>query len=94
MTTIHCNPRNEIYGDTLGGMLAQMTANVSYPGAIPPPPGVTPDLEHPHSGRQTLAMSVAITCIVLASLFFFTRAYVKLRIIRIILAEDGMYDAR
>lgn len=70
-----------------------MASNVSYPGAIPPPPGVIPDLKHPHGSRQQLAFGIAITCIGLASLFFFTRVYVRLRIARAILPEDGMHEA-
>jgi hypothetical protein len=71
-----------------------MTSNVSYLGGIPPPPGVIPNLQHPHGSRQQLALGIAITCIGLASLFFFTRVYIKLRITRAILAEDGTHDAR
>ncbi|KAH8748457.1 hypothetical protein F5883DRAFT_436465 [Diaporthe sp. PMI_573] len=70
-----------------------MASNVSYPGAIPPPPGVIPDLKHPHGSRQQLAVGIGITCIGLASPFFFTRVYVRLRIARAILPEDGMHDA-
>ncbi|KAH7400408.1 hypothetical protein BKA64DRAFT_481412 [Cadophora sp. MPI-SDFR-AT-0126] len=65
-----------------------MASNVSYPGAIPPPPGVIPDLKHPHASRQQLAVGIAITCIGLATPFFFTRVYVRLRIARAILPED------
>ncbi|KAK7224206.1 hypothetical protein V2G26_012209 [Clonostachys chloroleuca] len=65
-----------------------MASNVSYPGGIPPPPGLIPDLERPYGSRQQFALGIAITCIGLASLFFFTRLYVRLRITRAMLAED------
>jgi hypothetical protein len=70
-----------------------MASNVSYPGGIPPPPGLIPDLERPYGSRQQFALGIAITCIGLASLFFFTRLYVRLRITRAMLAEDGVHNA-
>ncbi|CAI6097183.1 unnamed protein product [Clonostachys chloroleuca] len=70
-----------------------MASNVSYPGGIPPPLGLIPDLERPYGSRQQFALGIAITCIGLASLFFFTRLYVRLRITRAMLAEDGVHNA-
>lgn len=69
-----------------------MSAEPSYPGAIPPPAGVTPALDDPPDARRTLLLAWVILCNVLAIFFFFTRMYVKFWVTRKILAEDGMLD--
>ncbi|KEY69343.1 hypothetical protein S7711_08411 [Stachybotrys chartarum IBT 7711] len=66
-----------------------MASNADYPGAIPLPPGATASVEHPYDCRQLLTLATACICIGLASLFFFTRVYVKIRILRTVLLEDG-----
>ena len=61
-----------------------------YPGAFPPPPGVTPDLENPRdAGRLANIVCLAI-CDVLVTVLFATRMWVKLRITKNVLAEDGL----
>ena len=56
-------------------------------GVIPPPPGVTPNFEHPayHSGG---IVPIAAVFIPLAAIFMILRVYTKLRIIRVFGLED------
>lgn len=61
-----------------------------YPGAFPPPPGVTPNLTHPpDAGRKALIAGLTV-CLILITMLFSVRAFVKIRITRRILMEDGM----
>lgn len=64
-------------------------ADEEYPGAAPPPPGVTPDLDNPHdSGRRQL-LGWLIACNALALIFFAVRAYAQVWMRHRILLEDG-----
>lgn len=59
-----------------------------YPGAFPPPPGVTPELnDPPDAGRQGAIAGLAI-CLAVATILFAVRVFVKLRITRRLLLED------
>ncbi|KAL9567484.1 hypothetical protein ACKAV7_008434 [Fusarium commune] len=60
----------------------------SYPGAIPPPPGVTPDLNNPQDAGRTLSLAMLIVCDILVTIFFAARAYVKAWATHNILVED------
>ena len=60
----------------------------TYPGAFPPPPGVTPDLENPRDAGRLANIVCLIICDVLVTVLFATRMWVKLRITKNILAED------
>lgn len=61
----------------------------SYPGAVPPPPGVTPNLENPTDQGHIVNIVGLAICVSFVSIFFFIRVFVKLRITRSILLEDG-----
>lgn len=67
-----------------------MKDEASYPGAVPPPPGDIPDLGNPQDASRTLGLAVLIGCDILVTIFFTTRAYVKVRVTHEILLEDGM----
>lgn len=61
----------------------------TYPGARPPPPGVTPNLEDPvDAGHDALFIGYTI-CIVICTLLFFLRTAVKCCIVRHSFLEDG-----
>jgi hypothetical protein len=64
----------------------------TYPGTVPPPPGVTPDLENPQDAKYSLLLGWLCACSILATIFFLIRAYAKVCILRKILTEDGMVD--
>ncbi|TQN66242.1 hypothetical protein CSHISOI_09198 [Colletotrichum shisoi] len=57
-------------------------------GFLPPPPGVTPDFDHPRDIYWTLNVAVLIACNVLATVSFFLRCYVRLFVHRRILVAD------
>ena len=59
-----------------------------YPGAFPPPPDVTPDLEHPGDAGRVANIAVLVVCDVMVTLLFAVRVWVKVRITRNILVED------
>lgn len=56
-------------------------------GAVPPPPGVTPNFLHPayHAGG---IVPLAAVFIPLAAIFMFLRVYTKVRIIKVFGLED------
>lgn len=64
----------------------------TYPGATPPPPGITPNLGNPQDAGRTLLLAWLIICNVLVITAFITRAYVKVWILRKIQIEDGMAE--
>ena len=66
-------------------------ADHPYPGSIPPPPGVTPNLENPPDAGRALNIGIMITCDVLVLMFFTMRVVAKTRITRQILLEDGWF---
>uniref|UniRef100_A0A8H7K3P4 Rhodopsin domain-containing protein n=1 Tax=Bionectria ochroleuca TaxID=29856 RepID=A0A8H7K3P4_BIOOC len=65
-----------------------MKDEASYPGAVPPPPGDIPDLGNPQDASRTLGLAVLIGCDILVTIFFTTRAYVKVRVTHEILLGD------
>jgi hypothetical protein len=65
-----------------------------YPGAFPPPPGVVPNLENPPDSGRAVAIASLATCLAIATILFALRAYVKIRITRNLLLEDGTYSPR
>lgn len=64
---------------------------VDYPGAVPPPPGVTPNLDDPPDAGRISNIVVVALCLGIATLLFFIRVYVKLMISCAVLIEDGMF---
>lgn len=62
----------------------------SYPGAIPPPLNITPDLNNPQDAGRTLSLAMLIVCDILITIFFAARVYTKAWAIHNILVEDGM----
>uniref|UniRef100_A0A0B7KT88 Rhodopsin domain-containing protein n=1 Tax=Bionectria ochroleuca TaxID=29856 RepID=A0A0B7KT88_BIOOC len=72
-------------------MSESMKDEASYPGAVPPPPGDIPDLGNPQDASRTLGLAVLIGCDILVTIFFTTRAYVKVRVTHEILLEDGYH---
>lgn len=76
---------------TAAAMLSRDINETSYPGAVPPPPGVTPDLENPTDQGHTANMAGLAICVSFGTLFFLIRVFVKLRLTHSILVEDGMY---
>lgn len=58
-------------------------------GAIPPPPGVTPNFVNPeHKGKEIIVLG--ILGIVCSTLFLLMRIYTKIRINRSFKSEDGI----
>jgi hypothetical protein len=70
--------------------LLRRADNDSYPGAAPPPPGVTPNLENPADHGSTLNLTIVSICLSLATILFVLRMYVKIRISRHFFWEDAM----
>ncbi|KAH6975047.1 hypothetical protein BKA56DRAFT_688586 [Ilyonectria sp. MPI-CAGE-AT-0026] len=56
--------------------------------ARPPPPGVTPDLQHPSGPGHNANLIGFIVCISVGTVFFALRSYVKIRIVRNSFLED------
>lgn len=72
-------------------VIAVNEAAADYPGAVPPPPGKTANLEHPPDvGRRANLIAISV-CYAVATLLFFVRVYYRIVIVRDILLEDGMY---
>jgi hypothetical protein len=61
-----------------------------YPGAFPPPHGVTPNLANPPDAGRQGGIAGLTVCLALATILFVVRVYVKLRITRRLLLEDCM----
>ena len=58
-------------------------------GAIPPPPGVTPNFVNPeHRGKEIVTLG--ILGMVCSTLFLLMRIYTKSRINRAFASEDGI----
>lgn len=53
---------------------------MSYPGAIPPPKGVTADLEHPFDALRTCCIVVQALNIIIVTGFVALRVYAKSRV--------------
>lgn len=76
------------------GMSSPSSTPTSFPGAAPPPPGVTPNLENPSDQGHNANIVGLSVCISFATIFYFMRVYVKLRITRRIFLEDGEQERR
>ena len=59
-------------------------------GPIPPPPGVTPDFDHPYNGGRHVVI-LAVLGIPIATLFLAMRLYTQVRIKRSFGSEDGRH---
>lgn len=57
-------------------------------GAAPPPPGVTPNFEHPADVTHKLALVSTLVCDVLIVLFFLIRCYGK----SLLASQPGLED--
>ncbi|KAG7112840.1 hypothetical protein HYQ44_009191 [Verticillium longisporum] len=57
-------------------------------GYLPPPPGVTPDFDHPRDAGRVVVLAGLIVCNVLVTIFVSLRGYVKIFINRRILLAD------
>lgn len=70
-------------------MATGTTTSTSFTPALTPPPGTTSKFEHPETLKRpmNIAMGVAIPLI---TIFFFTRAYVRIWIKRQWISEDCM----
>ncbi|KAH7313761.1 hypothetical protein B0I35DRAFT_435798 [Stachybotrys elegans] len=65
-----------------------MASNPDYPGAIAPPEGVTPSVGGPRDSIQAATYGIVIASVVLVTLFFAVRMYVKLRVRHRVILED------
>ncbi|KAM0270413.1 hypothetical protein ACHAQH_009471 [Verticillium albo-atrum] len=59
-------------------------------GYLPPPPGETPDFDHPRDAGRAVVLAGLIVCNVLVTIFVSLRCYVKIFINRRILLADGI----
>ncbi|KAK7996046.1 hypothetical protein PG991_015513 [Apiospora marii] len=57
-------------------------------GAIPPPPGVTPNFENPEDVLNTINLASQILSIVIMTIFLALRVYVKMRVAPPFLLDD------
>jgi hypothetical protein len=57
-------------------------------GAMPPPPGITPDFDNPKDELRTLMITTQVLCISIVSIFVFLRVYVRIRIMHDFGRED------
>lgn len=69
-------------------MISFEMADPTYPGSIPPPPGVTPDLKNPPDAGRKLNIVLLIVIDVVVFLFFSLRVASKVWLRRKILVED------
>lgn len=61
-----------------------------FPGALPPPPGVEPNLVNPSgSGRRMANVAVLVLCDIVVTILFGLRVYVKLGVTKRLFLEDG-----
>lgn len=56
---------------------------------VRPPPGIVPELQNPPQARQAGNIAGLVTCMCVATILFAVRSYVKFRIRRTYLVEDG-----
>ncbi len=63
------------------------TAGASYPGVLPPPPGVTPNLADPESTGWSLILA-SVLGLVVAAPFWLLRLYTARCIIRRFRTDD------
>lgn len=55
--------------------------NMSYPGAAPPPPGATADLDNPQDVLRTVNYVTQALTLLLTTAFVLTRLYAKSRVL-------------
>ena len=56
-----------------------MAATMDFPGAAPPPPGVTPNLDHPFESLRLCNYVVQACTILLVTVFVAARIYSKIK---------------
>lgn len=78
---------------TLSDLTPQQLQALLDGPALPPPPGIIPQLDHPPNLRTT-GNAVQIVCLVLATLALCMRLYTKAAIIRQIVLADCKSDDR
>lgn len=61
-------------------------------GAMPPPPGVTPDFENPKDQLNTIMIVTQALCMVFVTVFIFLRVWIRVTILRSFTAEDCSYQ--
>jgi hypothetical protein len=71
-------------------VLAYLVGRQQIPGVLPPPPGVTPNFEHPASHGHYLSLT-SVVCVVIAAIFVFARLWVKLVVSRAPGWDDGEF---
>ncbi len=71
-------------------VLAHLVGRQQIPGVLPPPPGVTPNFEHPASQGHYLSLT-SVVCVVIAAIFVFARLWVKLVVSRAPGWDDGEF---
>ncbi len=71
-------------------VLAHLVGRQQIPGVLPPPPGVTPNFEHPASHGHYLSLT-SVVCVVIAAVFVFARLWVKLVVSRAPGWDDGEF---
>lgn len=54
---------------------------MTYPGAAPPPPGFTPDLDNPDSMLRTVNYATQSLTLLFTTLFIVTRFYAKWKVL-------------
>lgn len=64
-------------------------AEQNQPGVVSPPPGVTPDFQHPGDAGRKLLIGFLVACNSLSLFFFLVRAYAQVWMRHKILTEDS-----
>ena len=60
-------------------------------GALPPPPGITPNFVNPYSA-QTAIIAVLVACLVITTVLVASRLYTKLCVIKELGWEDRLWE--
>ncbi len=63
-----------------------------YPGALPPPPGYTPDMEHPQDVLRTIMYVTQGLTLLFTTLFVGLRVYAKKKILDVPSGWDDCMD--
>lgn len=64
-------------------------ATASYPGVVPPPEGIIPDVNNPQDANHSLLLGWLVTATALTTIFFFARVYAKVVYLKRIVSEDS-----
>ncbi|KAF8848944.1 hypothetical protein BDZ45DRAFT_540839, partial [Acephala macrosclerotiorum] len=59
-------------------------------GAVPPPPGVTPDFEHPQDVLHTISLITQLLCLSIVTPIVWLKIYARARIQKIMYREDSV----